>query len=150
MHICFLCNEYPPGKHGGIGSLTQSLARSLVLRGHQVTVIGIYEPNQAGISNDEGVSVIRLPHTSIRGAGFIANGSRLRRALQDLHCQQPIDILEGPEASLAMIEKDFPAAKVIRMHGGHHFFSVTLGKKPRAWRGWQEARSFARADHLCA
>jgi len=30
MHICFLCNEYPPAQHGGIGSFTQTLARELV------------------------------------------------------------------------------------------------------------------------
>ena len=29
MHICFLCNEYPPARHGGVGSFTQTLARSL-------------------------------------------------------------------------------------------------------------------------
>lgn len=150
MHICFLCNEYPPGKHGGIGSLTQSLARAMSGRGHQVTVIGIYAPELAGVSFDEKVKVIRLPHTSLRGAGFVANGARLRRALRKIHAACPIDVLEGPEASLAMVEKDFPAAKVIRMNGGHHFFAVTLGNEPRTWRGWQEARSFARADHLCA
>jgi glycosyltransferase involved in cell wall biosynthesis len=38
---------------------------------------------------------------------------------------------------------------VIRMSGGHHFFAVTLGRRPRAWRSWIERRSFARADHLC-
>jgi glycosyltransferase involved in cell wall biosynthesis len=36
------------------------------------------------------------------------------------------------------------------MHGGHHFFQVTLGKRPRPWRGWLEKRSFDRAEHLCA
>jgi glycosyltransferase involved in cell wall biosynthesis len=150
MHVCFLCNEYPPGKHGGIGSFTQTLARSLAARGHEVTVAGVYAPDQAGVSRDAGVKVVRLPHTQVRGAGFVANGARLRRALNELHRTSPIDVLEGPEASLSMVEKDFPAAKVIRMHGGHRFFAVTLGKQPRPWRSWLEARSFARADHLCA
>jgi glycosyltransferase involved in cell wall biosynthesis len=36
------------------------------------------------------------------------------------------------------------------MHGGHHFFSVTLGGRPRLQRGWLERRSFANAAHLCA
>jgi glycosyltransferase involved in cell wall biosynthesis len=36
------------------------------------------------------------------------------------------------------------------MNGGHHFFSVTLGGRPRLKRSWIERRSFARADHLCA
>ena len=27
MTILYICNEYPPGKMGGIGSITQTLAR---------------------------------------------------------------------------------------------------------------------------
>lgn len=150
MHICFLCNEYPPGAHGGIGSVTQTLARALVRRGHEATVVGFYPPDRAGGSLDEGVQVVRLPHTRVRGMGFVANGARLRRALREIHRANPVDVLEGPEASLAPVEKDFPAAKVIRMHGGHRFFAVTLGARPRAWRSWLESRSFERADHLCA
>lgn len=150
MHICFICNEYPPGKHGGVGTLTQAIARAMVARGHQVSVVGIYAPEVAGTTSDKGVKVIRLPHTALRGTGFFTNGLRLRRALQELHRAMPIDVLEGPDAGLAMVAKSFPATKVIRMNGGHHFFAVTLGNKPRAWRAWQEARSFACADHLCA
>lgn len=150
MHICFLCNEYPPGAHGGVGSVTQTLARSLVRRGHAATVVGFYPPESACESFDEGVRVVRLPHTRIRGAGFVSNGARLRRALREIHRASPVDVLEGPEASLATVKKDFPAAKVIRMHGGHRFFAVTLGARPRAWRSWLESRSFERADHLCA
>jgi glycosyltransferase involved in cell wall biosynthesis len=36
------------------------------------------------------------------------------------------------------------------MNGGHHFFTTTLGMRPTIWRSWQERRSFARADELCA
>ncbi|MFN7926775.1 MAG: hypothetical protein U0Y68_02325 [Blastocatellia bacterium] len=40
-----MCNEYPPGKHGGIGTLTQSIARAMVARGHQVSVVGSIRQN---------------------------------------------------------------------------------------------------------
>jgi glycosyltransferase involved in cell wall biosynthesis len=36
------------------------------------------------------------------------------------------------------------------MHGGHHFFSTTLNRRPALWRGWLERRSFAHAGHLAA
>lgn len=150
MHICFLCNEYPPGHHGGVGSFTQTLARALVARGHQVTAIGLYPAERAGEETDEGVRVIRLPHASLPGTGFLVNGARLQTALNRIHRQTPIDVVEGPELSLAVISENFPAAKVIRMNGGHQFFAATLGAKPRRWRSWLERRSFARADHLCA
>ncbi len=150
MHVCFLCNEYPPGPHGGVGSFTQTLARALARRGHQVTAIGFYPQGRAGEENDEGVRVLRLPHAELPGTGFVVNGARLRGALRQLHQQSPIDIIEGPEISLAVIPEDFPAAKLIRMNGGHQFFAATLGAQPRRWRSWLERRSFAHANHLCA
>jgi len=150
MHICFLCNEYPPGKHGGVGSFTQTLARALVERGHKATVVGIYSPERQGIEDDEGVQIVRLPHARLRGTGFVVHLRRLRQALTGIHKQSSIDVLEGPELSLAMVPRSFPAAKIIRMHGGHHFFFVTLGQKPRPGRSWLETRSFERADRLCA
>lgn len=35
MNICFICDEYPPGLHGGIGTMTQVLARALTQAGHR-------------------------------------------------------------------------------------------------------------------
>lgn len=150
MNICFLCNEYPPGRHGGVGSFTQTLARALVRRGHEVTSVGFYPPERAGQEDDQGVKVVRLPHVSLPWAGFVVNGRRLRRALLELHGETPFDIIEGPELSLSTLPAGFPAAKIIRMNGGHHFFAVTLGAEPRPWRSWLETRSFGRADYLCA
>ncbi len=42
MKICFICGEYPPGPHGGIGTFVQVLARALVAAGHEVRVLGAY------------------------------------------------------------------------------------------------------------
>ena len=150
MHICFLCNEYPPGRHGGVGSFTQTLSRALVRCGHKVTVIGLYDCEKILDERDEGVRVVRVPHAKLPGTGFLLNGAKLRYVLRYLHRQDAIDVVEGPELSLAMIPENFPAAKVIRMNGGHQFFASTLGDKPKQWRSWLERRSFLRADHLCA
>lgn len=38
MKIFLECSEYPPGPHGGIGTLIQLLARGLVRSGHKVKV----------------------------------------------------------------------------------------------------------------
>lgn len=150
MHICFLCNEYPPGLHGGIGTMTQILARALVLRGHRVSVAGIYAQNKRSIENDSGVMVYRIPASQIPATGYFVNGWRLRQILQEIWQKDPIDILDGPENSFSLVSRNFPSAKIIRMSGGHHFFSVTLGKKPRIWRSWLERQSFKKADYFCA
>lgn len=150
MHVCFVCNEYPPGTHGGVGSFTQTLARALVTRGHRVTVVGIYPSARQGEENDRGVRVIRLAHATLPGSGFLANGLKLRRTLQQLQQEHPIDILEGPENGLALVPAHFSATKIIRMNGGHRFFAKTLGNPTSLWRSWLEKRSFAHADQLCA
>jgi len=150
VHICFLCHEYPPGQHGGVGSFTQTLGRALAARGHKVTVVGPYRINEDIREDDQGVSVVRLATSKIPKTGFIMNGRRLRRELKSINRESPIDVIEGPEYSLAPLSSSLPAARVIRMNGGHHFFHVALNKSPRAWRSWIEKRSFACADHLCA
>jgi glycosyltransferase involved in cell wall biosynthesis len=149
LHICFLCNEYPPGKHGGIGIFTQTLGRRLAARGHKVTVVGFYPVRKSTSENDDGVSIRRLRETRLPRAGFVLNGLSLRRNLRELDSSRPVDVLDGPENAFALLPKDFPGLKVIRMNGGHHFFYTCLGKHPRAWRSWLERRSFARAQSLC-
>lgn len=150
MHIVYLCPEYPPSRHGGIGSFIQTLGRALVERGHQVSVLGLYDPSEAGESDDLGVRVIRVPKQGWPGTRYLQNGARLRAALRALHARQPVDILEGAELSYAIIDRSFPAPKVLRMHGGPHFFSAELGGRVERWLGWQERRSFATATHLIA
>lgn len=149
MHIVFLCNEYPPATHGGIGSFTQTMALALGARGHKVTVIGFYEQPEDVRESDHGVSVVRLAHTRVRGMGLMFNGRRLTKELERINDESRIDIIEGPENSLALVGRFPPAVKIIRMHGGHQFFFTTLGRKPRLWRSWLEKRSFGKADHLC-
>jgi glycosyltransferase involved in cell wall biosynthesis len=148
MHICFLCSEYPPALHGGIGTFTRTLGRAVAARGHRVTVVGVYPIPREIREDDEGVHVVRIPHARIAGAGFAVNGLRLRRAIRAIHAESPIDVLEGQENSLAMLPRRFVAPKIIRMNGGHQFFAVTLGRKPAVWRSWIERRSFRRADFL--
>lgn len=150
MHICFLCNEYPPGMHGGIGAFTQTLARKLVVQGHQVSVLGIGSVPLKVTRQDAGVCVCQLPATRLPWAGFLLNGARLRHEIAEMSLRTPFDLIEGPESAFAMLSARSDVARIIRMHGGHHFFAATLGSRPRLWRSCLERRSFALADALCA
>ena len=73
-----------------------------------------------------------------------------RKKLKEIHSVNPIDIVEGSELSFAFLPKSTSYKKVIRMHGGHHFFAITLNKKPALWRSFQELKSFKKADALIA
>ena len=62
MKLCFVCREYPPGPHGGIGTMTQVLARALVRAGHEVRSVGLYPSwyEAPERQDDQGVQVLRL------------------------------------------------------------------------------------------
>jgi glycogen synthase len=62
MNILYLCDEYPPGRHGGIGTVVQMLARKMVQLGHKVVVAGFYDPGygQDDHFSDQGVEVFRF------------------------------------------------------------------------------------------
>ncbi len=150
LHVCFLCSEYPPASHGGVGVFTQTLGRALVEKGHRATVVGLYTGDEVGESSDHGVRVVRLPHTRIRGLGLPLHLHRVGAALRRIHREHAIDVVEGPELSLALVPRGFSAIKVIRMSGGHHFFADALGSAPRTVKARLERMSFAKAGALCA
>jgi glycosyltransferase involved in cell wall biosynthesis len=150
MHICFLCNEYPPAKHGGIGSFTQTLAREFVKLRHRVTSVGLYPVSEETSEDDQGVTVLRLPQGALPYLRILTNRGRLQARLESIHRENPIDVVEGAERSFFQVSREFPVPKIIRMHGGYCFFKVTLGEKPARFVAWQERQSFAVADYVCA
>jgi len=149
MHIVFLTNEYPKNNesHGGIGTFVQNLARNLFLKGIQVSIIGINKC-KGEVELDKGVAVYRIEQSKAKFGKFIFNSIRIRKKLSEIHRVKPIDIVEGSELSFAFLPKKTSYKKIIRMHGGHHFFAVTLNKKPALWRSFQERTSFKKADKL--
>lgn len=62
MNVLFICDEYPPGRNGGIGTMVQVLGRELVRQGHNVFVAGLYAHRygEADYEEDHGVKVYRL------------------------------------------------------------------------------------------
>jgi glycosyltransferase involved in cell wall biosynthesis len=61
MNILFICDEYPPGRSGGIGSMTRMLARGIAAAGHGVFVTGLYPLGygEKDYEEDQGVKVWR-------------------------------------------------------------------------------------------
>ena len=72
MNILLLCDEYPPGRHGGIGTAVQLLARALVREGHKVVVAGFYDWSYGGKDTeaDQGVKDLQIS-TQTGQAGVI-------------------------------------------------------------------------------
>ncbi|MFT4855368.1 MAG: glycosyltransferase involved in cell wall biosynthesis [Algoriphagus sp.] len=147
MHFCYLTNEYPkPGQaHGGIGSFLKVICPALVQAGHQVSVInGTYGTRE--IVYSEGLIIFYIPFSKKRGVAWWHNYGAVDRELTELHGHSPIDVVEGSELSFAFIKKRKDIAFVIRMHGGHHFFTEGEQRKLNKWKAYQEKRSFTKAD----
>lgn len=61
MKILYLCDEYPPGPHGGIGTYVRLMAQQMVKLGNKVIVAGLYSRGYGGQDQfeDNGVKVVR-------------------------------------------------------------------------------------------
>jgi glycosyltransferase involved in cell wall biosynthesis len=145
MNILYLCDEYPPCQHGGIGSVIQNLARELVLKGHQVSVCGFYPYYRTAepFEEDFGVKVYRrfygnnllLKFSRNKFLGrFVNIESRFNAYtifLKEFIKRNKIDIIEIPDFNEAFRYSgpafisfpDFGIPSVIKLHGTFSFFN---------------------------
>lgn len=152
MHICFITNEYPKVgfPHGGIGSFVKTMAEALAKKGIQVSVVGL---NYCAINETEElnqVTVIRLKKSKVKGLAWYFNSKSIANSIYDIHKKKPIDIIEGSELFLAFLPKINSIKYIIRLHGGHHFFAEAENRDINFWKGFQEKRSFKKADAFIA
>ena len=152
MNLCFECSEYPPGLHGGIGSLTQILARGFTAMGHSVRVIGLYHPSCAALDYEEdgGVQIWRLRLPSIH-LGWIQARRRLFSIISDWAHSGDIDLVEVPDwGAPAAGWRSLPVPVVARLSGSATFFSKEMGNRPPLREFLLERASLCRADFICS
>ncbi len=150
MNIVYLSNEYPLWAPGGVGTFLQTIGRALAAEGHMVTILGIGIDDKEVRLEDKGVQLVRLPRNKTIFPNFMYNARKLNKRLKKMHKDTAIDIIETAELGLAIISGSHPAKKVIRLHGGHHFFAESE-KRGINWRkGRLEKISFATADAFIA
>lgn len=79
MNILYICEEYPPGKTGGIGIATEILANGMIQKGHSVFVIGLCEHGYGAPDFEvkpNGTKIWRLRYAT--DIGLVSAKSRLR------------------------------------------------------------------------
>ena len=74
MKVCFVCSEYPPSVHGGIGTYTAVLGQALRRRGHEVRVIGVYPPTVRASRSDRTMTACRSGGSRAARPGRMARG----------------------------------------------------------------------------
>jgi len=152
MHICFITSEFPTKglNGGGIGSFVKFLGEKLVKKNIAISVVGFYTINSEQLEKVNEINVYRLPKSTWKFARFYDHTKRLLKKIKEINTINTIDIVEGSELNFAFFPKKTSYKKVIRLHGGHHFFAIELNKKPAFWRSYQEKKSFKNADGFIA
>jgi len=152
MKLCFVCCEYPPARHGGIGSVTQVLARAFSAAGHEVRTVGLYprldEPS--GVENDRGVAVWRLPMPRGR-FGWTQGRKLLFHTVSRWVERGEVDLVEVPDwEGYAACWPHLRAPVVTRLHGSSSYFAREMHARMH-WPAYcLEAASFHRADYCCS
>lgn len=153
MRILFLCNEYPPSVHGGIGSFTRDIAEGMVYAGHHVTVWGLYSDiHQSKRESINGVEVIRFRYkklnSRINQAAFLFFFNFYLRKF--LKSAKIFDFVECQEwQGLLPFGLPHPTL-VIRLHGAATFFDSLLNRPSSRLTTWAERRTIKSAKHLVA
>jgi glycosyltransferase involved in cell wall biosynthesis len=129
MRILFVCNEYPPASHGGVGTFTLTLSNHLVIHGHEVHVIGFDGGITQSIErNEQGVHVTKLC-SPFKNRAYLQWG-RYDIAIQLLermylslisreYCSRhKINVVESYDWSGPLWSHPGPPL-LVRMHGAH-------------------------------
>jgi glycosyltransferase involved in cell wall biosynthesis len=152
MKACFVCSEYPPSLHGGIGTFTRLLARALRRRGHEVRVVGVYPQGSATPrqQDDDGVRVWRLAEPATP-AGWIAARFALYELVRRWSRAGEIDFVEVPDyAGWSAGWRRLPVPVISRLHGAATYFAAETGGRVMPLTRWLERSSLRRADFRCA
>jgi glycogen synthase len=152
MKICFICDEYPPARNGGIGSSTQIMARALVQAGHTVRVAGMYSSAEpaADYEVDEGVEVFRLRGSLERFRWVQARWELYRRVAAWARIAA-IDLIEVPDFDgWAAGWPALPVPVVARLHGSGSYFAVEMKQRIRRMQFLLEKACLRRADFICS
>jgi glycosyltransferase involved in cell wall biosynthesis len=128
MRVVFICNEYPPEPHGGIGTFVQILARALVQAGHSVSVVGWGRRSAEFI--DCGVRVVVLRYVQMPLRGLINRWRVYRRLLTEIHTQRA-DLVETPDFMGMAPFRIKGCPHVVRLHLAATTIDYEAGRRPR-------------------
>lgn len=141
MRVTFVCHEYPPRPHGGIGTFTQTTARGLAAAGHPVCVVGLGAEETR--RDDQGVEVVTLKRLRGGPAAWLLDRLRLHRWLAARARAGQADIVEVPDYE-GWLPFAFGACPVVvRLHLSETVILGQKGQRPPAALGWCERRTLA-------
>ena len=176
MNILYYCDEYPPARNGGIGTVVKLVAEAMTYRGHNVIVAGKYwgGKRKETIEKINGVTVIRWHSGNyntirIRLSNLIrsrwAKRWKAQLILNQTHYllnkvvhKNAIDLVEFPDYvddflhwnNLNMPKWENGVPLLIRIHGSVSFLLNHLEGTPAEAKIKQDSQFMAQADGICA
>jgi glycosyltransferase involved in cell wall biosynthesis len=159
MNLCFICDEYPPVSHGGIGTVTKSIAEELVRQNHNVFIVGILPKSYIGQKYEEvnGVKLWRIDHGIL--LPFLSRNTLLYKLLnkifkvdffninsawkkqnsliEHLVSEHNIDVIEFPDYRFAFehltlknnVWPNIDIFKTVKFHGSINYFNLEANLK---------------------
>lgn len=154
MKILFICNEYPPAPHGGIGSFTKLIAENLILYNHDAIVVGNGVKEVDYSEEIKGVKIIRIRNKQA-GNGIVLNHIRLiiNRIQFFFKVQKQIslfnpDIVESYDWNAPLIFKPKGALLVTRLHGSNTAFNLSINIKRNLLLSYLERKAIQQSDYI--
>ena len=141
MRIAFVCHEYPPLPHGGIGTFVETVARGFHQRGHYVTVVGLGEKDEERMQ--DGVRVVHLRRNRARLVGNLLSRLQLKNWLQRQSRTGGFDVIEVPDfqGSIPFALKN--CSVVVRLHLAFTAICLQAGNEPSKGIRIYERRTLA-------
>jgi glycosyltransferase involved in cell wall biosynthesis len=152
MRICFVCNEYPPGPHGGIGTFTQVMARALCAAGHNVRVVGVYPHDYSAPEYEEdcGVRVWRFRQKRAR-LSWIRDRYRLYQTIARWIREEKVDLIDVPDyQGMSACWPRFSVPVISRIQGSQTYFADEMGTSVKKTAWLLEKSALQRSEFWCA
>jgi glycosyltransferase involved in cell wall biosynthesis len=179
MKILFYCDEYPPAKHGGIGSVVKIIAETLAQKGHEIFVVGNYHHGHKldFFSIINGVQIYRLTYFRyikyipnylirpvnliLRKIGYLSFESRksltqTEKFIEEIISTKNIDCVELVDymGLLIHLKKEFIFNKIsvptiMRVHGSPSFLAFNRNQPQKILKN-NDINNFNRCDKVSA
>ncbi len=132
MRICYICNEYPPDSHGGIGAFVKDMAECLRDCGHEVWVVGYSDRDSFG--QEDGITVVRIKLPVWRGKylGFFKRRWYFAKIIGKLSREHGFELIETPEVEGEMAFWKIVGARNKLLVVRYHNSETTMAKMKEA------------------
>jgi glycosyltransferase involved in cell wall biosynthesis len=147
MHIAFVCHEWAPVSGVPVARAVDIVASALEQAGHRITVIGFGAAAHRSEHGARTTICLEYPEASrtSREARLVLRDALLRR-----HAEQPLDVVEWPDADGWYLESIDGVADVLRLHGSALVQRRSAGTLQYDATEWRERHTLTRIRAVVA